>query len=362
MAWLVTVSLAGIGGWWAAGRATNPPRVNVPESATISVAVSEGSVSVEQAYGIKVSWPTSPVGVNGLTGTVTSVGVSALGQRVDAGAVLYTVDLSPVVAARGDVPDFRDLAPGMVGEDVRQLQQFLVDQGFLRTNPDGDFGQLTARAVSSWSQSIGVGPTDTVPRGRLTFLPTLPMQVAAAPELRVGAVVGPGQELLVGADGQPQFGFTVLPEAVSRTVEGMPVRIDANGAQWDAQVSRLSAATDAVGGTIAVLAPVAGAQSICGKTCGPTITLGTDTVLPGTLVLVPKTDGPQVPTAALRTDALGGTFVTLADGSTRPVKVLASADGRSIVSGVEVGERVLLDAAEGGPAIASAGPLSTTAP
>lgn len=361
MAWLVSVGVAGLAGWWAAGRATNPPQVSLPESMTISVEVTEGTVTVEQAYGIQVSWPASPVGVNGLTGTVTSVAVDAEGQQVLAGDTLYTVDLSPVVAARGSVPAFRDLGPGTEGDDVRQLQQFLRDQGLLSAEPDGEFGAATARAVSSWSQSIGVGRTDTVPRGRLMFLPDLPAQIAAAAELRVGAVVSPGQELLVGADAQPEFRFTVLPEAVSRTVKGMPVRIEANGTQWDAQVDRLSAATDAVGGTVAVLAPVVGTQSICGGACGAAVPLGGEAVLPGTLVLVPKTDGPQVPTAAVRADATGGTFVTLDDGSTRSVTVLASSNGRSIVSGVDVGSRVVLDGATD-PAVTTGASTSTRAP
>ncbi len=344
VAWVGSALLAAAVGFWAAGAATTPPQVSSPASPTITTEVVSGTLAVEQAYGIAVDWPAAPRGVNGLTGTLTAMSLPAEGRSVAPGDVLYTVDLAPVVAATGAVPAFRDLGAGAVGEDVRQLQQFLVDRGLLAVAPDGRFGAATARAVADWSASLGLGRVDSVPLGRLVFLPQLPAQLASADGVRIGARVAAGEELLVGAEGEPQFSFVVLPEAVDRTVKGMLVRIDADGVEWTAQVDRLAADPEGTEATIAVLAPVDGEASICGGTCSSVLTLGSETVLAGRIELIPETTGSEVPTAAIRIDADGTAAVVLESGERVTVEILASADGRSIVTGVEPGERVLVTA------------------
>ena len=341
-AWLLSVVVAIGLGWWAAAQATRPPQVSTPAAETVTVAVTEGALAVEQSYGIDVTWPTSPIGVNGLAGTLTSLGVAASGTLVKPGGTLYTVDLAPTVALKGSVPAFRDLAAGTTGDDVRQLQQFLSDAGYLAGPVDGRYGSATATAVTRWSADLGVTPTGTVPLGRIVFIPTLRANLVPAADLRVGARVTPGQELLVGADADPQFSFRILPEAVSRTSAGMTVRIDADGEQWLAEVDRLAVAADELGGTVAVLRPVDGSKSICDSECTRVLPLGGTAVLPGTLVLVPETSGAEVPTAAITTDASGSTSVTLEGGVRRTVDILASSDGLSIVDGVQPGDRVVV--------------------
>lgn len=340
IAWAGSAALAAGLGFWAVGAATTAPQLPPPESESITTEVLTGTLAVEQAYGIAVDWPAAPQGVNGLTGTLTSISLPAEGRSVSAGEVLYTVDLAPVVAATGPVPAFRDLGAGAVGEDVRQLQQFLVDRGLLAVDPDGQYGAETARAVAEWSASLGLGRVDSVPLGGLVFLPQLPAQLAPAPDVRVGARVAAGDELLVGAEREPEFSFVVLPEAVARTVEGMLVRIDADGAEWTAQVDRLAADPEGTEATIARLAPVEGEASICGDACSSVLTLGSETVLAGRIELVPETTGSEVPTAAIRTDVDGAPTVVLDSGERVTVEILASANGRSIVTGVEPGQRV----------------------
>lgn len=340
VAWTASALLAAALGFWSATAATTPPQVAPAESGAISAEVVSGTLAVEQAYGISVAWPAVPQGVNGLAGTLTSIGLAPDGGQVGPGDVLYTVDLAPVVAAEGGIPAFRDLAPGAVGEDVRQLQQFLAERGLLGAAADGRYGAATARAVADWSASLGLGRLDSVPLGRLLFLPQLPAALAPAPDVRVGARVSPGDELLVGAAGAPEFSFIVLPEAVARTTVGMLVRIDANGVEWSAQVDRLAADPDDTGATIAVLAPVEGESSICGEQCSSAVALGSDAVLAGRIVLVPETTGSEVPTSAIRSDVDGSVYVMLDDGSRAPIEIVASADGRSIVTGVEPGQRI----------------------
>lgn len=341
-AWVGSVIVALGIGWWAALQATEPPQVSAPGSESISVEVTEGTISVEQSYGIDVSWAAAPIGVNGFAGTLTSLAIDDGGSAVNSGDTLYTVDLSPVVAMEGTVPAFRDLGVGSEGPDVRQLQAFLTESGYLSGEPDGEFGRATASAVNAWLKSLGLPQTATVPLGRVVFIATLPASVAPAADLRVGTLVTPGQETLLGAESEPEFSFRVLPEAVSRTEEGLGVRIDADGEEWLAEVDRLATSTDDYDGTIAILRPAGEATSICGADCALAVPLGGTAVLPGVLVLVPPVSGSQVPTAAILTDASGSRYVVTDAGERIDIELLASNDGMSIVTGVEPGDRVLL--------------------
>ncbi len=341
-AWALSVVLALAIGWWAALQATHPPVANTPTASEATIEVGQGTLSVEQAYGINVDWPTHPVGVNGASGTLTSINVSGSGSQVGNGDVLYTVDLSPVVAVEGAVPAFRDLAAGMSGTDVLQLEKFLNAKGYLTGNVDGVFGSATSAAVSNWTKDLGQPPSSSVPMGRIVFLPTLPATLAPAPDVRAGSIVSPGQSLLVGASDAPQFSFRVLPEAISRTTPGLQVEISVGDKKWSAEVDHLETAADDTGATIAVLRPVEGADSICGQECSEFLALGTKSVLSGNLILVPPTSGSEVPTSAIATDAAGNSFLTRSDGKPLPVNVLVSNNGRSIVEGANVGERILV--------------------
>ncbi len=60
------------------------------------------------------------------------------------------------------------------------------------------------------------------------------------------------------------------------------------------------------------------------------------------LLVVPPTEGPVVPTAAVLTQADGQTVVRLEDGTLLQVDVVASVDGRSVVKGLDVGAVIRL--------------------
>lgn len=57
----------------------------------------------------------------------------------------------------------RDLQIGMYGEDVKQLQTFLSQKGYLRKNEtDGDFGKITLGAVLAFQLDNGLTPDGIV--------------------------------------------------------------------------------------------------------------------------------------------------------------------------------------------------------
>ena len=76
--------------------------------------------------GFGESWPLSLT----VDGIVT--GARSLGTVVDFGESLIEVDNRRVFLVEGDVPMFRDLeltSPRVAGDDVAQLQRFLIAQG-----------------------------------------------------------------------------------------------------------------------------------------------------------------------------------------------------------------------------------------
>lgn len=104
------------------------------------------------------------------------------------GDVAYRVDEKPTIIAHGELPMYRRLEWGSKGVDVRQLQSFLLDQGFGPEDwePDGTFGRATYDAVRAWQEDVGLTKTGAIDSSQLVFLPD-PVRVASAP--RVGSTV-----------------------------------------------------------------------------------------------------------------------------------------------------------------------------
>ncbi|MEO7197571.1 MAG: peptidoglycan-binding domain-containing protein [Solirubrobacterales bacterium] len=80
------------------------------------------------------------------------------------GDVALTVSERPVFLLQGRQPSYRDLGPGMSGEDVRQLEAALARIGFSPGPADGTFDASTAAAVTRMYSRAGYEPlvaTDT---------------------------------------------------------------------------------------------------------------------------------------------------------------------------------------------------------
>ena len=126
------------------------------------------------------------------TGVVTDLPEAGSGVRP--GERLYTVDNVPVFLLRGELPAWRDFAVGMSsGPDVRQLEENLVELGYLDAEADETFTWATTEAIMNWQDAEGLERTGKLPLGSVLF---------AAGDLRVGTVTasvgaqaGPGAEL-----------------------------------------------------------------------------------------------------------------------------------------------------------------------
>jgi multidrug efflux pump subunit AcrA (membrane-fusion protein) len=101
------------------------------------------------------------------------------GSRFGEGAAVMSVSGRPVFVLRGEMASHRDLGPGTMGPDVRQLEHALERMGFHPGAIDGRYDGATAAAVTDWYQSGGwepFGPTDT----QLDQLRTVKAAAAAA--------------------------------------------------------------------------------------------------------------------------------------------------------------------------------------
>ncbi|MFC8715911.1 peptidoglycan-binding protein [Kitasatospora sp. NPDC057198] len=81
------------------------------------------------------------------------------GSPVEQGRLLAEVSGRPVFALQGALPVYRDLKPGVTGDDVAQLQQALAALGH-RSGGDrpGVYGAGTKAAVTAFYRSLGYDP------------------------------------------------------------------------------------------------------------------------------------------------------------------------------------------------------------
>lgn len=339
--WGLSVLAAAGAGAVAASWTLAPPDEPAPTTTATSVEVLHGSLGRSVDLLGHASWPLTDLARAAVDGTVTSVDVLP-GEEVDVGRTLLTLDLRAVVVARGAVPAFRDLGLGDAGDDVAQLQQMLGDLGTETTDPPGVFGPSTRQAVTSWQRSMSVEPTGTVMAGDLVYVPELPARVLLAEDVTVGQLVSGGDLLLHAVADAPTVTAVLSPtQAGVVPLEG-EVQISSGDVVWDGIVAESRVEET---GEVSLLVTAPDGSPVCGAGCVDAVPLdptGAASAVTASMVLVPQTEGPVLPRAALSALADGRAAVTTVDGRRIPVEVVASADGQAVVSGVDLGERVVL--------------------
>lgn len=327
-----------------AGRATfRPPEVEVPTAVTQTYVVVDGAVGETASYPVTATWSSTELAVGANAGTVTTVPIET-GSVIDSGDVLYSLDLKPVVVAKGEVPAFRDLSLDDKGADVQQVQQLMVDLNFATISPDGHYGPATMRAIKKWQKSLGVVPTGVITAGDIAFAEPLPSRVRLDAKLRRGQILTAGDVVLYAVNPVPEFSISVGTAQQNTSLSpGTEVWVNSGSERWQAQVVSLEVRED--GGEWAVLGGVDGA-TICGDSCDSVPILDGGTILPGDVVLTPEASGPIVPLSTMSTGPDGSVFVRLANGTPVTVQVLATDGARSVVTGVTAGQELLLFADE----------------
>lgn len=336
---------------WAASTLFNPPPP-LPEGARYSVVeVREGELSRTVSLNAAASWSGGEPLVNQAAGVLTQR-LIASGETVNSGDVVYTVDLAPVAVAVGDVPAFRDLELGVRGADVSQLQQMLIATGHRTAEPDGYFDWNTLEQYRAWQRAAGNSATGTAPLGSILFVSRLPAVVGWNDVAQTGADGSPSTDVkgvvgtrLAEGDAVAQFlppvpSFSIdLPTGQRRLVEvGAAVTLTLGQYQWSAVVASIATPRED-GSAVATLAPVVGAESICGEDCAAIPISGVGSIGATITVLAP-TPGLIVPSAALAVAADGSTAVVSEEGETIPVTVIAVVGGQALIEGAPAGTRV----------------------
>jgi hypothetical protein len=163
---LATVTAAASGAWWAGSRIESPAemaaRTAPPVASPVLVPVEERVLSADVVirgsvrFGLPQPVSIAPSPLKAGAGLIATVPMR--NAAFDEGGVLLTASGRPVFLLQGAVPAYRDLVPGVVGDDVRQLEEALVRLGFDPGPVDGAYDRQTSAAVAAWYRSKGWDP------------------------------------------------------------------------------------------------------------------------------------------------------------------------------------------------------------
>lgn len=324
--------------YWAGSTVARPEHHPVEVTEPQLYTVNEGTVAEYRPYPAQASWREGPTASSPGTGTLTSLSLPPDGL-IESGDVVYSLNLSPVVVISGDVPAFRDLTEGIHGEDVEQLQRYLIESGFLDDAADGRFGVATTAAVQRWQEADGLRVDGVVNRGEVLFFP-LPARVYPADGIRVGAIVSEGSPVLRSVVGYPSFGLVPASGNREATVSpGSEVTVNIGEREIVGVTGLAERQQD---GTTVIPIEAADGETLCDAECAAALPIPGPVELSARLVLAEARSGPVVPVSALRSDPGGETFVTLADGASCEVQILVSYGGLAVVSGLDVGASIKL--------------------
>ncbi|MDQ1491470.1 MAG: hypothetical protein QOJ23_3984, partial [Actinomycetota bacterium] len=168
---LGAVILSSLVSWGAASRIRSPAEVAArtapPTPSAITVPVEKKVLSSDVVirgtvrYGAPQSVLLPPSQIRKANPILTSA--PQKGKDLTEGSVAFTTSGRPALVLQGAVPAYRDITPGAVGDDVRQLQQALVRLGFRPGRTDGVYDDRTGLAVAAWYLKGGwtpSGPSD----------------------------------------------------------------------------------------------------------------------------------------------------------------------------------------------------------
>jgi peptidoglycan hydrolase-like protein with peptidoglycan-binding domain len=164
---LAAVILSSLVSWGAASRIRSPAEVAArtapPVPSAITVPVEKKVLSSDVVvrgtvrYGAPISVILPASSIRKGNAILTSAPVK--GKDLTEGGVAFTISGRPALVLQGAVPAYRDIVPGAVGEDVRQLQQALVRLGFRPGRTDGVYDDRTGLAVAAWYLKSGYSPS-----------------------------------------------------------------------------------------------------------------------------------------------------------------------------------------------------------
>ena len=254
---LAAIVVAAVGGWTAGRQISTPAEIAAltaaPEPSAILVPIERRVLTADVVtrgtgrYGAPRHVSVAPSPLAPSPAIVTHL--PPIGTVVDEGEVLFEVSGRPVIVLEGTTPSYRDLGPGMSGDDVAQLEAALDRLGHEPGPVDGRYDRLTEAAVRSLYDAVGrqpavvgarqlgemvpaaaasypesiPGPGVMVAAAEIYFTPSLPLRVAEVSTGLGQPVDGP---VLIVTDATVAVDGAVPVEQWGLISVGMPVRID----------------------------------------------------------------------------------------------------------------------------------------
>ncbi|MFC4222675.1 peptidoglycan-binding protein [Lysinibacter cavernae] len=315
-----------------------PAEATKPDVEVTTASVSRGELTERVRAKGKLAFTNARKIGSSKQGTVTWL--PDIGSVLAQGQALFYIDNEPVVLFRGTLPAWRSFEQGMTdGPDVQQLEQNLLDLGFLDGTPGETFNWLTTAAIKAWQKSIGLEQTGTIAVGDILFVPSdvrVTDHVAAA-----GDQAGP--ELMT---------VTNTDKRVSASIETAQSELAVVGASVSLQ---LPDGTQTTGTIESVGSPVEEETPMGGKTLKIPIQVRPDDAaivaalnnitVTAVLTQVKRDDALILPVTALLAQPGGGFAVERVTGTgtkrktaTVPVELGAFADGQVEVVGGDLAE------------------------
>lgn len=191
---LTLMVLSAIIGWMLASQIESPAeaaaRTAPPTPSPILVPVERRVLSSDivtrgtARYGLPQSLSIIPSVLKPNIGVITTL--PSPNAQLREGDVLLTASGRPVFILQGATPVYRDLVPGAIGEDVRQLERALKRLGFDPGVVDTTYDEKTSTAVTAWYEAEGwqpFGPT----ADQLAHIRTLEQDLALAQNRKASA-------------------------------------------------------------------------------------------------------------------------------------------------------------------------------
>lgn len=302
-----------------------PPTLETAPLPTASPLVAEETTD-SRSVELKVELGDDAALVAPADGRITATSC-AVGEAIESGTSVVTLDRSPLVNLHTSTPVWRDISFGDQGADVEALQTELARLGY-SVSVSEQFDWQTWVAWDALVEKLG-GDTDygTFSAQQVVWLPSESVAAATCP-LRLGAMVSVG-ERLVGlptpllSAAVKDYPTDLVPGERALQVNDAPVAIDPDG-----QVSADG---------LAALADTASFRRF--------LQSPDDATLTADLVLAEPLTVYAVPPAAVVLGADGSGCVALTQGDPASVTVVSSRLGRSYIvfpEGAPVSDEVLL--------------------
>jgi peptidoglycan hydrolase-like protein with peptidoglycan-binding domain len=325
-------------GSWIAGSNTMTPaeaaaRTAPPKPSPILVPVEERVLTSDVVtrgtarYGRPQSITIVPSALKPGAGIITTLPVR--NTQLNEGDVMLTASGRPVFVLQGETPAFRDLVPGIMGHDVRQLEDALKRLGFDPGAVDGTYDEHTGAAVADWYASAGWEPFGPTP-DQLASVRALEQEFAAATNDELAALDAVASARLaveaVRADADSASQAAAADVAEKTRLRDWATEEDQVQANADLELARAAARATRLAGEVAVQAAVdaqraAERQATLASQSADRVAADLDSARGKTGVQVPADEIVFIPAVPVRVEQINA---VVGDASSGPVMTVTN--------------------------------------